>query len=384
MKPGAFADWARAALIAGGLTSTLLGCASSHASPADAGVGVLDGDEITANDRAVIDYVTAACEAWTRCPTGVLNAEVPYLHGPTQCMREWGDLWIEEIRARLRRADMEIDHREHARCMAVFASGRCPAVRLQTDHWLSSQCWLGMAFRLRGPDLGERCGGDMCGVAGSCVGPAECRTCVATPEVGEPCGYGGPQCRPGTVCWGDRCAVLPTREVGEGERCGLTGEDVGVDHLCAPGLYCGEDEERSWIHRCRAVPMLGEPCDDGLCAPGTVCVPGEWSNVCSSGPLREGQLCDSDSHEDACDHVNGLVCGDGICVRAGRGLGEPCILSCDEGLGCSGRQRCEPLVPLPYDLPNGAPCERSDQCVSRWCDDQSEPRVCRPSETACE
>ncbi|MFO7564161.1 MAG: hypothetical protein R6X02_16060 [Enhygromyxa sp.] len=125
-----------------------------------------------------------------------------------------------------------------------------------------------------GLGLGEMCRDDEGQSLGSCAEGLWCElesgTCIALPDVGEPC-YGGEVCGPGAICdWsGDEAVCVPIP--GQGEAC---------TYACDAGLYCTGVDGGEGI--CEALPGEGQPCTAaGLCAEGHAC---NEESVCEGLP----------------------------------------------------------------------------------------------------
>lgn len=385
--PGPWCRVVRHVAVAAWIVLGVCGCPATHASTGDAAADArLDADTLTEVERSVVEFFRATCEAWASCPTG-LEERAPsgYAHGPDQCMLEWGEPWIAYLRASLREGSYELDPLALARCMEVLATGECPSQQRVTRSWYY-RAWCDHFDVFHPPaalPIGGYCGlGDVqCEDGLVCPPTLGCpHRCVVGRALGEACGVTEP-CLSPWDCQRGRCVSVDTLEVGEGEACGGTLAPSGVvDRGCAAGLYCSRTEGR-----CLVVPRDGQSCPDGVCAAGSFCVedvPGE--PVCALGARQEGETCRVEPETDPCDRPRGQVCVEGACASVGRSEAAPCIAFCDDGLFCHwGTQRCTPSRP-DFALSDGEICEGSYECQSRWCDQRTEPHVCRPIDTPCE
>jgi hypothetical protein len=128
--------------------------------------------------------------------------------------------------------------------------------------------------------------------------------CMPIPDVGDKCSYSD-QCKYGLGCDHGYCEWIPS--CGGIEPPGF----CGGASMCAPGAYCDETDH------CKAMPVLGQPCDE---------------NAIAFGALdRRGFF------------FFGTSCGDGSYCNPTT-------------------ERCEPT------LPNGSPCKDDAQCNSGWCE----------------
>jgi hypothetical protein len=214
--------------------------------------------------------------------------------------------------------------------------------------------------------IGDTCTDAICGPDATCVGP-DTRTCQAVGQVGDTCG--------------------------------------GGERDCVAGLFC--DFQRT-IATCQPLPVAGQGCPAGNCAPGFSC--NYMSSTCVAAPTL-GQSCLNETSRPCAE---GLACGADVqtCVAAGA-EGEPCVglgNACAEGLHCNmseatptcrapgpegyacgwdhghcqsglycnaATNACEPV------LGEGAPCDADAACGSTGrCDYGTSPATCVPAPSA--
>ncbi len=201
--------------------------------------------------------------------------------------------------------------------------------------------------RLTGLAAGQTCVSEEGETIEDCAVGLQCdystRTCIALPEVGQPCSG---SCAFGAFCDWQAGVCAPLR--GEGESC--------ASAECAPDLYCryswdGENETSI----CVRYALEGELCDyDGRCASGLACgadqrchAPGDEGDSCSTG-CRDGLYCDFEVDQ---------------CKAPPDTVGEPCPFgTCGAGLWCDAT-----TVVCQEKLPNGERCSGHAQCESSYC-----------------
>jgi hypothetical protein len=208
--------------------------------------------------------------------------------------------------------------------------------------------------------------------------------CRARGDDGSVC-YKDFDCQSELRCVDNACTALPV----EGEPC-----DEG---FCAPGLWC-RHEAMGDTGECRALGEEGDDCShgDGSSSPSEGCVGNEL--VCIDGSCRgagqEGDPC-LPNRNDTC--ADGLFCrrDDNTCAPLGA-EGEPCNpwwwpTSCQDGLGCGCTDQnqacgvydvesnpgdvCEPALAL------GEPCDMRSECESNscWDPENTGTDTCQPS-----
>ncbi|MBI5531717.1 MAG: hypothetical protein HY898_03305 [Deltaproteobacteria bacterium] len=153
---------------------------------------------------------------------------------------------------------------------------------------------------------------------GSSFTVADMNACVAAQDPERRCG-------PGVI---SACIPGPgTRELGA---------PCGADTQCASQFCCAKWPE---CGTCCAPPKSGEPCWEGKCISGQVCIGPD--NTCVKPTAEEGGVCGP-----GLPCASGLACNaSGVCVKAGQAKeGEACktgecggYLTCDQGtLTCKG------------------------------------------------
>jgi len=113
------------------------------------------------------------------------------------------------------------------------------------------------------------------------------------------------------------------------------------DHECQPNHYCGSDA------KCRALPTVGQPCPQFLCATGLFC---SWSSGDCEALRAAGAACDTDSECQA-----GLFCG-------ASGTNYTCQVQKMLGVGCESDWECSTGYCIPGVCANGDPCYTDSQC----------------------
>lgn len=308
-----------------------------------------------------------------------------YAHGYDQCMRESGSPVIDFLRQAVRDGTREADPSALDRCTSLLATGACPSPDVLTPWYtnLPGCDWWQVFVPARRVPLNAPCGFDLatCDDGLACRYTASCGSVCVDVSMGEPCESNRDCDLPARCSPRGLCEVPTLLWSGEGRECGFS-EDRFEVGMCGRGTHCPVAASTSY---CLRVPGAGEACPHGLCAPTTFCVDG----VCRTGALAEGDLCGAPdrtrSENDPCDRPHGLVCTDGHCARAGRAVGDPCIARCNEGLICGWPgSRCEPALPWPEPLADGAACEHSEQCSSRFCDRSTDPQMCAIPTPPCE
>lgn len=212
------------------------------------------------------------------------------------------------------------------------------------------------------PASGEPCPGRRCAGDAVCLQDGKCGTFAGPPNKpsGATCGDTR-ECAEGLSCQESLCAPAPVAGAecnmlvgcGRGSTCipdlnracapkAAEGESCVISEECAEGLGChsflavpkcvklakvGEPctngapcvaGARCEGEECRLLPVEGESCSFGECAPGFIC---DGSSKCT-GPLSQGAAC---GRIDACaaDLVCNLAAYPGTCV-ARVGEGQPC------------------------------------------------------------
>lgn len=128
-------------------------------------------------------------------------------------------------------------------------------------------------------------------------------------------------CEAGLQCSEGRCAALPA----EGMACRVGFFDCGLELVCAEGGTCVRP----------TVSERGGPCDDRMT------------------PVASPRVC---------DERGGLLCIAGQCRPFPTHEGDPCTISCAEGLFCDWRRG---VCALP--APDGSRCFSDGMCASRFC-----------------
>ncbi len=233
-----------------------------------------------------------------------------------------------------------------------------------------------------------RCLDDTCGEAvgdgGGCLEDADC-------VVGARCQEGACADRIGQVCGGPgECGVGAVCALAEGRVCrpqGVEGEACEGDS-CDGAHFCDRAEGV-----CRARPLPGAPCSDGVhCAPGAACnletgvcgpIPGEGEpcGLGSLGPLlcAEGLGClagvcgpmPGEEEECAIDNrcAGDLGCDftpEGSLCRPRRGVGGACEADhiCAPGTFCDfGELKCTPHLEVGARCTNGNECGPEGSCL---------------------
>ncbi len=225
-----------------------------------------------------------------------------------------------------------------------------------------------------------------CAAGEACVIEAGAGSCAPLPAEGEPCTVGTdpPFCLPPFAC------DAPNAE-GAAGTCAArkaAGEPCQASWSCEPGLVCAGIDAASGQGTCAAPRAVGEPCaplPQGALWPADDCVPTaqcDPETLTCAGPPGLGEPCRT-----AGGDAGSTGCAEGFCRTAAGstegtctpllGEGESCATAqqaCGEGLFCDrARRTCT------GPAPDGAPCERHDECASGRCLSTGEQSVCFPA-----
>lgn len=163
-----------------------------------------------------------------------------------------------------------------------------------------------------------------CSSAADCQAGQYCSDgdCAPLPVAGQACAQSAPPCAEGLACIArdGTCRKLPLAK----------SEPCDEQSQCSDGLLC--DAKAG----CTGLPGNGQPCDEGRCADGSVCV--SRDATCRTLPLAGGLACDT-TEQCAPDHY----CAGGSCSRR-PAEGQPCPDAvCAEGLKCRADGVCREL-----------------------------------------
>lgn len=220
---------------------------------------------------------------------------------------------------------------------------------------------------------GTVAGGDSCSIDTECAS-GTCDLPTTCPETGCCTGACRPTQPPGKA--GDACAK--DRDCGDGLVCGQdtichvpakADDPCRIDRECGDGLACVGASGTS-PGTCHALPHVGEICPDQRCAEANVRCDDASMFVCvpvglPGDPCPTATECAIDTECDPVTHM----------CRAFPSLGMPCDGSCESDSFClipdgAATGTCTAL------LPNNAPCDGNQACVSGFCQDGPVFRSC--------